>query len=293
MRRFIDENSILSLVKRKFLIYHKAVRTRLNIFLVLLLLGAAISFLYFFYYRQRRQLPVYVGVSLLRPLNLPINAPFNWVPYYIGEAIKIGDKEINPLGGVSMVVVEKETYESLTYGQNIYLLLQVKATKDRSGTLLFKNKPLSAGNTIDLRLTGASVQALVTYVGDTPPNYSTYTITLKLKGRELEPGITENLEVGDTLKDDKDRVIAKVIDKKVTPAEIRVNTLGGQAVLFYDQRKRDLETTVEVVAKKISDIYYFAQVQKLKPNEFLFLPLNQVTLNYQITDILNIEPLNP
>lgn len=260
--------------------------SKLNLFIVFVLLLGGVSFLYFFYYRVRTQVNIYVAVTLLRPPNLPTQAPFNWVPYWIGEGIHIGDRDVTPLGGVTAIVVEKETSEGPAYGQYVYLLLEARVVKDRSGVYLFKNKPLSTGGVIDLKLTTTQLQGLITYVGKEPPKYEYKTITLTVKSREVEPWVADNLKIGSAILNSKGEIIAKVIDRKVTPAEVRVDTAGGSAVVSYDKRKRDLEITVEVSAKKIDSVFYFSEIQKIKTNEYLFLPFEEITLNYPISAIL-------
>lgn len=260
--------------------------SRFNIFILAVLLLLGFSLLYFLYYRQRSQADMFVSVTLLRSQSITSNVPFNWVPYWIGNSIEAGDTEKSPLGGVNAVVVEKETADGPSYGQYVYLTLKVRAIRDRSGVYLFKNKPISSGGILDLKLTNTQVQGLVMYIGKEPPQYEGKAFRITVKGREMEPWYADNVKVGSVIKNAKGDVIAKIIDKKVNPAEVRSdNTSLGVARVSYDQRKRDLEVVVEITAKKIGEDYYFAEIQKVKPSEALYLPFPEVSLNLPIISV--------
>lgn len=259
--------------------------SRLNIFILAVLLLLGFSAFYFVYYRQRSQADMFVAVTLMRPLNMPTNAPFNWVPYWVGDSIHAGDTEKSPLGGVNTVVAGKEIADGPSYGQYVYLLLRVRAIRDRSGVYLFKNKPLSTGGTIDLKLTNTQVQGLVMYIGKEPPQYEEKAFRMTIKGREVEPWLADSVKVGSTIQNAKGMVVAKVIDKRVTPAEVRADAASGVAVTSYDQRKRDLEVVVEITTKKIGESYYFSEIQKVKPNEVLYLPFPEISLNLPIISV--------
>lgn len=258
---------------------------KLNIFILAVLLLLGFSLLYFLYYRQRSQADIYVSVTLLRSQSIASNVPFNWVPYWIGNSIKAGDAEKSPLGGVNAVVVEREAADGPSYGQYVYLLLKVRAIRDRSGVYLFKNKPISSGGILDLKLTNTQVQGLVMYIGKEPPRYEEKAFNITLKGREVEPWYAESVKVGSVIRNTKEAVIAKVVTKKVLPAEVRSDAASGVAVVSYDQRKRDLEVVVELIGKKIGESYYFSEIQKVKPGEVLYLPFPEISLNLPIISV--------
>ncbi len=267
--------------------------SNLNIFILAVLLFLGFATLYFFYNRQRSQAIVYVSVSLLRPQNIPISAPYNWVPYWIGNSINIGDKEISPLRGLNAVVVEKEAYEAQAYGQYVFLLLKINSIRDRSGLYLFKNKPISAGGIIDLKLINAQIQGLVTYIGPNPPQYETKKITLMVEERNMEFWQAENIKVGSTIKNNKGQEIAKIIDKKVSTARSQVfqtDVGSGRSETSLDPKKNDVQLTLEIQAKKINNVYYFSELQKVKVNESLSLSFQEIgNLNLRINSILRTE----
>lgn len=247
----------------------------LLILAVLFLLGFAI--LYFLYFRARNQAEVYVGVSVTRGANIPISAIYNWVPNWLDESISIGDQEISPLGGLNAVVLDKESYEASFYGKYIYLLLQINAIRDRSGIYLFKNKPLSVGAPIDLKLSKAQISGLVTYVGNEKPKYEYKKLRVKISGLNAEWWVGDAIKVGSVIKNSKGDEIAKAINKRVSQA--------SGSLITADRNKRDIEVTVELLTKKIDGNHFFAETQKVKVDENLFLPFPEGSLNLPITSV--------
>ncbi len=272
---------------KKLLSRYKTLNTL--IVLTLLLLGFAI--LYFLYYRQRSQAFLYASVTLIRPTNIPINAAFNWVPYWIANSININDVEKSTLGSLNAIVVDKTAYEGQGYGQYVYLLLKINSVKDRSGVYLYKNKPLVVGSILDLKLSNTQTQAMVTYLGTMPPVYKYKKIILSLKGRSWESWVVDSIKEGSEIKDSKGKTIAKIIDLKSGPAEVRSDSSLGQAKVSYDQTRKDFTIKAEMIVRDDNGIYYFEEFQKVKVAEGLYLTFAQNSLSPQISSIESVTDL--
>lgn len=253
----------------------------LNLFILAVLFLLGFALLYFLYFRQRNQAEVYVGLSVTRGVNIPVNAVYNWVPNWLDESLKIGDQEISPLGGLNAVVLEKESYEASFYGKYVYLLLKLNTIKDRSGIYLFKNKPLSVGAPIDLKFTKVQIQGLVTYVGYVKPNYDYKKLRVELSGLNAEWWIGDAIKIGSVIKNRKGEKIAKVLSKKIMPP--------SGAPLTIDRSRQNIEVTVEILAKLIDDNYFFSETQKVKVDENLFLPLKEGSINLPVSSVVEIK----
>lgn len=253
---------------------------KVNIFIIAVLFLLGFSLLYFLYFRARNQADVYVGLSVTRGANIPVNAIYNWVPNWLDNAIEVDDREISPLGGLNAVVLDKESYEASFYGKYVYLLLKINAIKDRSGIYLFKNKPLSVGSPVDLKLTKAQISGLVTYVGNEKPKYEYKKLLVKLKGLKEDWWIGDAIKIGSVIKDNKEEEIVRVTSSKVSPA--------GGSLLNIDPNKSDVEVTVELKVKEVDNNYFYAETQKVKVDENLFLPFKEVSLNLPITSVREV-----
>lgn len=248
---------------------------------------------YYLYRRQRSSAIVYVTASLVRPQTIALNVPFNWVPYWVGKSIDIGDHDVSPLGGDNAVVIDKEAVESLNFGQIVSLLLKVRAVRDRTGVYLYKNKPLAVGSLLDLKLTKTQATAYVTYIGIKPPDEEFAVVRLVVKGRLLEAVVANGIKIGDIIKNSKDKIIAKIVDKKESAADLRIDTAANISAFLNERQRRDVDITIDVLAKKSEDTYFFADSQRLKAGENFFISFPSTTLNYQIikTEVLKDESL--
>lgn len=258
----------------------------LNIFILAVILLMGFALLYFLYHRQRSQAWVYVSVSLVRPQNLSLNIAYNSVPYWVGNSIFIGDREQNLLGSVGAIVEDKESFDWFTFGQAVNLVLKVNASRDRTGVYLYKNKPLLIGSILDLKLSKTQAQGLITHISLQKTDSQKYQFVITIRGKQIEPFIADNIKIGDEIINNKNETIAKVIDKKSTPAEVRTDTAAGVSLVSFDNTKRDLVVTIQIKADKFNDVYYFAGSQKVKVNEVIYLPFKSVALNYPITSVI-------
>lgn len=268
---------------------------RIYYFVIGIFILLAASVIYFLYIRQRTQTPVFVYLSILRQsvVSAPVNAPNSWVPYWIDESVSVGDRESNPFGSVSSEIIEKESFEAPFYGRYVYLLVRMKSSRDRSGMLLYKNKPLSAGGIVNLTFSKVQIQGYVFDVSLEKPVRIIKTVRIQVKGRDFEPAVADAIRIGSEIKNSKGEILARVVDKKVTPAEVRVDTASGQAMTSYDQRKRDIEATVDVIVKDINGLYFFMETQKVKVYENIFLPFPEIgNLTLPIMRIVSEKPGN-
>jgi hypothetical protein len=257
----------------------------LNLFIVIILGLLVFAVLYYFYHRQRSQAYVFVSVSLVRPVNMPLNIAYNSVPYYVAESISENDKEQNLLGSVGVEVLNKETYDWMNFGQVVNLNLKINAVKDRTGVYLYKNKPLLVGSMLDLKLTNSQVSAIVNEISTKPiiSNYNNYKIVVS--GKQVDSWIVDNLKIGDELKDNMGNTVVKIIGirQSISSSPLLVNR--GNFTLTTDSSRKDFEADIEIKCRMIKDICFFASTQKIKVNEIIYLPFKSVSLNFPITSI--------
>lgn len=263
-------------------------KKNLNFFILAVLFFLGFALFYFLYHRQRSQAVIYATISLVRPLNTNLNIPYNSVPFWLADSISDKDKDTSLLGGINAEVVSKTSYETQTYGKTAILLLKIAAVRDRSGIYLFKNKPLLVGSLIDLNLTKTQVTGLLTSVSLKPPNFDYEKLRLTVKVRQIDQKSADGLKIGDTIVDNQGREIAKVIDKNVSRVAfsgVRIDANTGQLTDLYEPNQIDMEVTVDIMAKKNNETYFFMEIQKIKANEPVYIPFKGLSLNGQITSV--------
>ncbi len=260
-------------------------KPRLNILLVFVLLILSFALFYFLYNRQRSQSDVYISIIAQRPSNPGISS----LPFWMADSIYVGDKEINPFNQKIAEVVDIDQYEVSVYGVGkiVTLTLKINATKDRSGTLIYKNKPLLIGGNIDLKLSKVQLSGVINYIGNNPPHYKSKNLKIIVKTKNAEPWIADGIKIGDRIVNSKGEEIVRVINKTVTNAQIRSVRADGQAVTTYDTTKRDLTLELQITATESNNLLYLMNIQKIKLNENIYLPFPSITLYTFITEIKN------
>ncbi len=244
----------------------------INFYIFSVLALVCLSFIYFYYQRIKNQEQIYVSMMLVN------SKASNAIPNWFAEAIKSGDSETVYSRGKIAEVIDKEDYEAGSNIKNVFLLLRLKADKDKTGTYIYKNKPLLVGGITGIKLSKIQVEGLVTYIGRTPPSYKKEILRVKLKARELDPWVFENIKIGDKIQNSKGEVTAEIVDKKlfpINPVTLRYESGRNSFILGSDPDKRDCELTVNIVAVKSDDYAYYARIQRIKIGDSLHLPFKE------------------
>lgn len=179
-----------------------------------------------------------------------------------------GQSEKDGLGRIQAEILDVFAYDVAANHKTVYLDVKLNSVYNRAtGTYTYKGIPILVGSTIKLNLDKVFAEGLVTRVQGFPNYTAKKIITIETQIREDNvnyPGtigtknyLADALQVGDTIKDNNGLVLIKILDKKVTPAEITVNTSDGRAVSTQDPVKKDVFLTLEVLAERIDDKYYF------------------------------------
>jgi len=203
----------------------------------------------------------------------------------VGNAISVGDREQNLLGSVGVIVLDKESYDWINFGQVVNLVLKVNSTKDRTGVNLYKNNPLLVGSLMDLKLNRVQAQGIVIDISDTLIPKKTDKLEITLRAKQVEPWIAENIKVDEELKDNKGNVVAKIKSFKSTVGDTPVNIDNRTNTIVWDTSRSNLDVIVDLTCTVIDNECYFAQTEKVKTNENIFLPFTSVSLNYPIAKV--------
>jgi hypothetical protein len=259
----------------------------LNLFILIVLFLIGFSLLYFLYYRTRSQADIYVRIGLRASGSL--QDPIFVIPFWIDEAVSIGEKEFSPLSTFNAEVYDKTS--SSWYGSDriVNLYLQVKANRDRSGIYLYKNKPLSVGSSIDLKLPKVQTQGTVIQMANEKIDTQYVKLKVGILGKGTDYWTANNIKIGSTILDNKKNILAKVLSVR-TSSSTTMGTLvrdanTNKAVMVFDSNERDVEAQIEILVEKIGDEYYFGSNQKVRVGEQITLPFKEVVIHAPITSI--------
>lgn len=214
-------------------------------------------------------------------------AYFTAPPYWLGESIKVGDKEFDPQGKVVAEVLEVRAHELSTLQhqeptrKDFYLTLNLRVSKDRrTGKLKFKNQPLEIGGPIELHLTNTYASGLVTFVEGVPDERETKELIIKGVWANTVPWNAEAIPVGGRMMDGMGNVVAEILEKQIELAEKTVETWDGRLVASRDPLKRDIYLKIKLLTKKQGENFYFHEDQKVKIGETLFIQLPGIDVDW-------------
>ncbi|MBU3956708.1 DUF4330 domain-containing protein [Patescibacteria group bacterium] len=214
-------------------------------------------------------------------------AYFTAPPYWLGESIKVGDKEFDPQGKVVAEVLSVRIHELSTLQhqeptrKDFYLTLNLRVSKDRrTGKLKFKNQPLEIGGPIELHLTNTYASGLVTFVEGVPDERETKGLIIKGVWANTVPWDAEAIPVGGRMMDGMGNVVAEILEKRIELAEKTVETWDGRLVTSRDPLKRDIYLKIKLLTKKQGENFYFHEDQKVKIGETLFIQLPGVDVDW-------------
>lgn len=208
-------------------------------------------------------------------------------PFWLGESIKIGDQEFDSLGKKIAEVLDVKVYElspegtEATTRKDFYLTLNLKVDRDRrTRKLKFKNQLLEIGSPVELHLSNTYVLGLVTFMEGMPDERKTKELIIEGIWLNTFPWHAEAIPIGGEMKDGAGRVVAKILDKEISLADMVVTTDDGRVFVRKNPLKRNVRIKAEILVKKRGDIFYFREDQKVKIGENLFIHLPEVDVEY-------------
>lgn len=226
-------------------------------------------------------------------------------PYWLVDQIKKGDVQYDSLGKKMAEVLEVKSYEWLdmrTYersgGRKItYLTLRLKAgVEKRQGKLTFNYRPLEIGKPVELSVAKVGLKAVVNFIEGIPDGrvWEEKVIEARVIDSSeifpetlgVQPWIAEAISVGSQMKDSQGKVIAEVLEKKVTPAQKIVITDNGRAVLTSDPLKKDILLVLRLLTQKQEGVNYFLYDFKVKVDGDILLALPNIDVFPKITKVI-------
>jgi hypothetical protein len=187
--------------------------------------------------------------------------------YWFANAFQKGQEEKDGLGRVQAEVLNVYSYDRTPTNKTVYLDMNLNTVYNRAtNTYTYKGTPVLVGSTIKLNLDNVYAEGLVTEVQGFPGNLVKKNITVEAQIREDDPTylgtagtknyLADAIQKGDTVKDNHGQQMIKVLDKRVVPAEITVNTSDGRVIKATDPMREDVFLTLEILAGKIDGRYY-------------------------------------
>lgn len=268
---------------------------RLSVFdwLAVLAISSTVVFLALFILKEERWVKVEVKI-----------APKEWwrdnqrPPYWLSSVPRKGDKQYDIFGRKVAEVLDVRNYEGVGGRNSTYLYLNLKVEIDkRKRQYKFNHLPAEVGSQIDLQLGGAEMPGLVTHIEGMPDTrtWEEKTVEARLVDNNgvfpetlgVQPWVADEVKSGDKMKDTQGRVIAEVLEKRVSQAEKIITTADGRVFVSQDPIKKDVTLVLRLMTYKAGGVNYFLDDIKVKVNQGLFLSLPSIDLFPIITKTLH------
>lgn len=274
--------------------------------ILLLFLAFSILFsVYFFLFRTKKDLVVIIKTSEENLIKWPwentIDKSKTWnSTIWLDNIFYPGMKEKDALGKTAAEVLSVRKYDNRPENPTLYLTLKLKTVYTPGIRIhTYKGKNVLVGSTIQLFLDNVFVESLIVSIDGERDRYPLKKIVVHTQLMDLdtklaettgvEPFVVDNVNEGDLVKDSKSRIVLKIIKKDVEEAKKIVTTDIGEVLLKRHPIRKDLYLTLEVLAYKIENRYYFFDSIPLLIGEKIPIHLNHLSIFPVITSIEEIK----
>jgi len=200
-------------------------------------------------------------------------------PYWIANAIEVGDVENDAGGKKTCEVLEVKKYEDAAE-KNFLVKVRMKVNVNpKTGSLRYKNDDLEIGRPVVIKLTGKTFTGNVVWIEGIEDKRERKEMEVVLKQYKIYPWLAEAIKVGDQMTNENDEIIAEILEKEVSLAEITVVTDRGDVLARQDPLRRDVTLRARLEAVKGANQWFFAEVQEIKVGGLLWLKMPNYNLN--------------
>ncbi len=224
----------------------------------------------------------------------------NWggrSPNWLADSLDIGMAERDGIGRKMAEITDVKMYERDADSKDLYLKVNLRTYFDsRKKQYNYKNQSLSIGKPITLELSGILVQGLVTDIDGSMQDKKMVEKIVEARLVNIsdifpetlgvQPWIADALSEGKEVKDNKGNTIAKILEKKVVPAEKITTNLSGTILLGTDPLKKDVYLKIWLLTWERKGIFYYFDDIKVKIDQLLPLFFDDITVFPVITKIL-------
>lgn len=218
------------------------------------------------------QKPTYVTVRIK-------GSPGNWwwvtprPPDWLANSVHVGDKEFNATNRAIAEVLAIDTYDAGGPTKDIYVTTKLDVRYNaQTKKYRYKGEPLEIGGPISLSLGSTFFPGMVvgiSGIGSKPKQYT--DITVQVRYRDRWPYEFDAIQVGESISDGDNHMIAQVVSKTRSPALREVETLSGQVVKGFSPVLDDFYVTLKLRVETRDEQYVYREEQYVKVGNQLWL----------------------
>jgi hypothetical protein len=208
-------------------------------------------------------------------------------PFWVAQAINVGDSEKDLFGRTTAKVLEKRYYPAdarISPNQyDIFLTLKVEAKKDpNSGAYRYKRALVAVGTPLSLDLNSTEITAAVTAMSpeEIHEKYTTKTITFSDLNAYYSnlPQEYDSIQVGDTYFDGTGYPV-KIVGKHLVPRQVPFGDQFGRVIENKIQSNQTIVVEAEVAVQEIDGKYIYGEEQQVVSGANLNISTNTADLS--------------
>ncbi|PIN86214.1 hypothetical protein COV19_05390 [Candidatus Woesearchaeota archaeon CG10_big_fil_rev_8_21_14_0_10_44_13] len=194
-----------------------------------------------------------------------------------GDILLEGEKIIGSIGEIEIKTKERQSND---------MEIEINAfVVNSSNNLIFMGNDLKIGSDINIKTRKVSLKGTITDINYNETTKEEYVQkTIKMKITEVEPWASEVIQKGVKELNDKNKVIAEIVDKKESPQYFMFWTEDGEFVKKEHPYYKELILTVDILADKSEDGLFFHD-ERLKIGEGIKIKTDRMDISGRIISL--------
>jgi hypothetical protein len=272
------------------------------------MLGIAVFFfilLVAFLFLSRRSKDIIVTVRILDSNSQP--SFYNFPRQLFLENLKSGLKEKSQLGGTVLEVLDVYKYPSSDVNQDVFVTLKISSVYNRqTGEYSFDNLPLLIGDyrtfqlqdivfsgvIIDINTTGKpKEQKMFSVTGFLDPVNNNDSVSNEqvaifngVNTNGIKNFLADQIKPGLKILDSNGQTAAEISSVNKTPGKVTF-LQSGRFASADDPDTKHIEITLNILADKVGDSYFFQKEQSLTIGSPIFLSFENLKITLTITSV--------
>lgn len=201
------------------------------------------------------------------------------------------DYEKDPFGKKIAVVksFEADDLPGMDTNQpfNKIVTIDLSMQVDIQGTTFqYKNAPLQVGSQINLIFNSVSIYAFISEIEGISSQRESVEKILTIRLYGVYPWVADNIREGEIYLGINHKEKARVVSKRVTPAQVTNVNSNGESVLSVDPRRADLTFQIKAPLQKVGNSFIFQGFNNIYKGKTISFIMDNTQINDGlITDI--------
>lgn len=206
------------------------------------------------------------------------------VPTSVADTIRTGDTY--EIGGRTVVSVETVTVYPTENANTRRVALGVAAqVQNEDGTLLFGDRQLRTGSSVPVETGAYSISGDIVRSGTTSEPGTPTTTAVRVTLDNIRPERANVLRTG-MQERTRGQTTAEVVNVTQEPADVILESERGDIFLREHPQNKDIELTVELSVRELSDGSIRFRGRTLRAGQTLALELEQITVQGEVIEFV-------